>query len=119
MSDFPTLKTGAVLQYPAQKSIRFATGVLRFMGGSEQRFRDYQAPLRRWTIRLDLLDENELHVLRAFFRAESGAAGTFTFTDPWDGTVYLNCSFENHEMSEEILDEVRGTTALTVQENRV
>ena len=118
MSDFPILKTGAILQYPAQKSIRFSTGVLRFVGGAEQRFRDYQAPLRRWTIRLDLLDENELHVLREFFRAEAGAAGTFTCTDPWDSTAYLNCSFENHEMAEELLDEVKGKTALTVQENR-
>ncbi len=118
MSDFPILKTGAVLQYPARKAIRFSTGVLRFVDGAEQRFRDYQAPLRRWTIRLDLLDENELHVLREFFRAESGAAGTFRFTDPWDGAVYLNCSFENGEMTEDRLDEVRGNTALTVQENR-
>src|SRR3981081_2023082 len=119
MSDFPTLKTGAVLQYPAQKAVRFSAVVLRFTDGAEQRFRDYQAPLRRWLIRLDLLDQTELHVLREFFRAQSGAAGTFTFTDPWDSTVYLHCSFENDEMTEELLDEVKGTTALTVQENRV
>src|ERR1700694_3550753 len=99
MSDFPTLQTGAILQYPAQKAIRFSTAVLRFVDGAEQRFREYQAPLRRWTIRLDLLDENELHVLREFFRAESGAAGTFSFADPWDGALYLNCSFENGEMT--------------------
>jgi phage-related protein len=119
MSDFPTLKTGAILQYPAQKAVRFSAVVLRFADGAEQRFRDYQAPLRRWMIRLDLLDQTELHVLREFFRAQSGAAGTFTFTDPWDSTQYLNCSFENGEMTEELLDEMKGKTALTVQENRV
>jgi len=79
MSDFPILKTGAILQYPAQKAIRFSTAVLRFVDGAEQRFRDYQMPLRRWTIQLDLLDENELHVLNEFFRAQSGAA------TGWDG----------------------------------
>jgi phage-related protein len=110
MSDFPTLKTGAILQYPAQKAVRFSSVVLRFTDGAEQRFRDFQAPLRRWMIRLDLLDQTELHVLREFFRAQSGAAGTFTFTDPWDSTVYLNCSFENGEMTEELLDEMKGKT---------
>ena len=118
MSDFPTLKTGVVLQYPAQKVTRFSAVVLRFTDGAEQRFRDYQAPLRRWQVRLDLLDDTELHVLREFFRAQSGAAGTFTFTDPWDSSVHLNCSFESDEMTEELLDEVKGKTALTVQENR-
>jgi hypothetical protein len=119
MSDFPTLKTGAVLQYPAQKAIRFSTAVLRFVDGAEQRFRDYQTPLRRWTIQLDLLDENELHVLKEFFRAQSGAAGSFTFTDPWDSTTHLNCSFENDELAVELLDEAKGKTSLTVQENRI
>lgn len=119
MSDFPVLKTGAILQYPAQKETRFSAVVLRFMDGAEQRFRDYQTPLRRWQIRLDLLDETELHVLREFFRAQAGAAGTFTFTDPWDNSVHLNCSLESDEMSEELLDELKGKTALTVQENRV
>lgn len=118
MSDFPTLKTGAILQYPAQKVTRFSSVVLRFMDGAEQRFRDYQAPLRRWLVRLDLLDDAELHVLREFFREQSGAAGTFTFTDPGDSIEYLNCSFENDEITEDFLDEVKGKTALTIQENR-
>jgi hypothetical protein len=118
MSDFPTLKTGAVLQYPGQKAARFSTQVVRFVDGSEQRYRDYQAPLRRWAIRLHLLDEGELHLLREFFRVEGGAAGTFTFTDPWDGTKYQNCSLESDEIVEELSDEIKGKTALTVRENR-
>jgi hypothetical protein len=118
MSDFPTLRTGAILQYPAARVTRFAAVVLRFTDGAEQRFRDYQAPLRRWLIRLDLLDESELHMLREFFREQSGAAGTFTFTDPRDSTLYVNCSFESDEMTEELLDEAKGKTDLTIQENR-
>ncbi len=118
MSDFPTLKTSAVLQYPGQKAARFSTQVVRFVDGSEQRYRDYQGRLHRWMIRLDLLDEGEMHLLREFFRAESGAVGTFTFTDPWDGTKYQNCSLEGDEMVEELSDEMKGKTALTVRENR-
>lgn len=118
MSDFPKLKTGAILQYPAQKQVRFATEVLRFVDGSEQRFREYQAPLRRWVIRLDLLDQSELQLLREFFRAQAGAAASFAFTDPWDGTQYVNCSIEEEEMAEQLVDEMKGKTSLTLRENR-
>ncbi len=118
MSNFPALKTGAILQYPAQKAIQFSTRVLRFIDGSEQRFRNYQTPLRRWVIRLDLLDETELQVLREFFRYQAGAAQSFSFLDPWDGTSYPNCSIENDEMKEELADEVKGKTTLIVLQNR-
>ena len=33
MSDFPILKTGAVIQYPAEKATSFSTEVLRFVDG--------------------------------------------------------------------------------------
>jgi hypothetical protein len=118
MSAFPTLKTGAVLQYPAQKEVRFCTSVLRFIDGSEQRFRNYQTPLHRWVIRLELLDESELHQLREFFRTQGGATGSFAFTDPWDGTNYGNCSIEDDGMTEVLSDESNGKTSLTVRENR-
>src|SRR5690348_17469994 len=98
MSDFPQLNTGAVMQYPAQKSIRFSTEVLRFIDGTEQRFASYATPLRCWTIQLNLLNEDEVNLLSEFFRVQSGASGTFSFTDPWDGHEYSSCSFENDEM---------------------
>jgi len=118
MAQFPTLKTGAILQYPAQKATKYSTQVLRFLDGSEQRFRNYASPLRKWTIRLDLLDEAELHALREFFRTAEGAAGSFTFTDPWDGARYPNCSLEPEAMIEEIQDEMKSKTSLTVRVNR-
>jgi len=118
MSAFPTLKTGATLQYPAQRATEFSTDVVKFVDGSEQRFRGYQTPLRRWSIRLELLDETELHTLREFFRTQSGAAESFSFTDPWDGTVYPNCSLDGDEMAEELDDAEQGKTTLTVVENR-
>jgi phage-related protein len=118
MSTFPTLKTGAVLQYPAQKEMKFATEVVQFVDGSEQRFREYQTPLHRWTIRLDLLDQGELQVLRAFFITEAGGAERFTFTDPWDGTTYANCSIEGDDLILQLGDEMKGNTSMTVRENR-
>lgn len=118
MNSFPVLKTGAVAQYPVKKTEAFSTQVVRFIDGSEQRFADYGTPLHQWTIRLNLLDESEMHLLREFFRAQMGASGTFGFTDPWTGTLYANCSLENSELDEELDAEMRGATQLIVRENR-
>lgn len=118
MADFPTLKTGAVLQYPAERALEFSTEVLRFVDGSEQRFRGYGAPLRRWMVRLDLLDDAELKRMETFFEASQGALGSFQFTDPRDGAVYANCSLEEDEMTIEFNAEQQGRTVLVVRENR-
>ena len=118
MSDFPALKTGAVVQYPAQKSLRFSTQVVRFLDGSEQRFAGYSPPLRRWTIQLNLLDEGEISRLSEFFRLQNGASGIFSFTDPWDGSVYSSCSFENSEMRVGLTGDERLSTTLVISENQ-
>ena len=89
---FPTLKTGAVMQYPAKRTLEFNTDTIRFLDGTEQRFRDNPSVLHQWTIQLDLLDESELAALDQFFISNQGRFGSFSFTDPWDGTVYPNCS---------------------------
>jgi hypothetical protein len=107
-----------VSQYPATKELQFSTTVLRFTDGAEQRFRQYQAPLRRWIIRLDLLDETELNQVREFFRTHAGASGTFDFTDPWDGTNYTQCSLREDEMKDTLVRESSGLTSLTIRENR-
>lgn len=117
MSDFPVLKTSAVLQYPAQKETRFSTEVIRFVDGSEQRFRNYAQLLRRWIVRLDSLDEAEIIALRNFFRTQRGAAGTFRFTDPWDGTEFTNCTLDSDEMLEEFIRQSQARTTLVIKES--
>ncbi len=118
MANFPTLKTGAVAQYGSDRSRRFSTTALRFLDGSEQRYPGYEAPLLQWTIRLDLLDELELAGLEQFFESSGGRAGTFSFTDPWDGTVYPSCSFAEDDLAMEFQDVARGKTQVVVKENR-
>jgi hypothetical protein len=118
MADFPTLKTGAVMQYPAERALGFSTEVLNFVDGSEQRFRGWGAPLRRWIVRLDLLEDAEMKRLESFFDASQGANGSFQFTDPRDGTVYENCSLEEDEMAIEFNAEQQGKMVLVVRENR-
>ena len=118
MSAFPLLKTGAVLQYPATRVIQNSTCVLRFLDGTEQRFREYQSAVRKWMVRLDLLDESEMAAVEEFFVTQQGPLGTFSFTDPWDGTTHPNCSLEGDAVPLELRDLMRGRTALVVRENR-
>lgn len=118
MSAFPTLKTGASLQYPAQHKSEYCTTILRFVDGSEQRVSNYVAPLHAWMVQLKLLDETELHEFREFFRNLSGSAQNFSFTDPWTGTSYPSCSLESSELAEELVDQSNGTTSIRVTENR-
>jgi hypothetical protein len=118
MANFPLLKTGVVAQYGADRSRQFSTQVLRFLDGSEQRFPGYGAPLLRWVIRLDLLDESELTALGQFFENQGGRAGDFSFTDPWDGTVYASCSFASDDLALQFKDTARGAAHVVVKENR-
>jgi len=118
VASFPVLKTGVVAQYPSDRQRNFSTQVIRFLDGSEQRFPGYGAPLRRWVLRYDLLEESELTDIEQFFASEGGRAGSFSFTDPFDGTVYPNCSLDSDEVDLQFNGPQQGKTQLTIRENR-
>jgi len=118
MANFPNLKTGVVAQYPADRSRQYSTQAYRFVDGSEQRFPAYGAEIKRWSIRLGSLDERELIVLGDFFVTMAGRAGQFSFTDPWDGTVYPNCSMDSDEFGAELLAPGKASAIVIVRENR-
>jgi phage-related protein len=113
---FPALKTGVVAQYPSDRRREFSTTVLRFVDGSEQRFPGFGAVLRRWVIRLDLLDESELVALEQFFESQGGRAASFSFTDPFDAVVYASCSFDGDQLTSQYRE--LGAAVLVVKENR-
>jgi len=118
MANFPALKTNAVAQYPAKRTLRFQNQNVRFLDGTEQRYRDSAGPLHRWEILLDELDEGEMTALESFFLANQGAFAVFPFTDPWDGQTYTNCSLASDELDLTHMGEMLGATTLTVVENR-
>ena len=118
MASFPVLKTGSIMQYPARKAIVYGTGVLRFIDGKEQRTRESGSALRRWVVDLSLIDESEMAALDAFFVEQNGAAGVFSFTDPWDGTVYSNCSLESDDYDCVLEAPGRARLSLVIRENR-
>lgn len=115
---FPTLRTNAVAQYPATKSLHVQNQVLRFLDGAAQRYRDSSGPLRQWEIRLDQLDEGEMAAIEQFFTDNQGRFGSFTFTDPWDGQAHPDCSFASDELGLVSLAEMKSRTAFKVIENR-
>ncbi len=99
MAEFPKLKTGVTAQYPSRREFRSSTEVRRFVDGTEQRYRDFRGPRKRWLIRLSLLDETERTTLIEFYRGEQGRLGTFDFEDPWNSVVVTGCRFERDSLT--------------------
>ena len=118
MITFPTLKSGAVAQYPAQRTVARPTWIGRFVDGSEQRYPEAATALHRWVVRLSLLTEAELVEIREFVDNVSGRFEAFPFTDPWDGTVYPNCSVDSDTNAIEWTGENMGRATLVIRQNR-
>lgn len=118
MNRFPKLRSGAVSQYPTGRGISYSTWVGQFVGGKEQRFREFPSSLLRWVIELQLLSAREAGELRAFFMSEQGRAGKFEFEDPWTGTVYADCSFESDENEIRWDGEDMGRMRFVIRQNR-
>ena len=115
---FPKLRTNAVAQYPATRTVQLQNQVLQFVDGTSQRYRDASGPLQQWQIRLDQLDEREMAAIEQFFWDNQGGFGNFSFTDPWDGQIYPNCSFASGGLNLTSLAEMKGRTWFTVRQNR-
>src|ERR1017187_3482941 len=108
MATFPKLKTNAIAQYPVSRREQFQNQTVRFVDGSEQRYRDSGSARMQWEIQFRVLDERELAAIEEFFLASQGASGSFSFTDPWDGHVYDNCSVSADTLTLLTEGEMRG-----------
>jgi hypothetical protein len=111
---FPVLKTGAVAQYPLDCGIRYSTQTVRFLDGSQQRFRLYGNGLRQWTLKLDLLDEQELGLVIAFVEALGSAV--FAFTDPVSGATAARCVISGEQFDATMTKEMIGQTTVVIEE---
>ena len=84
MANFPTLKTGAVAQYPLVTASRFSDAGGAISGWKPATIPALMGnPLRQWSMKLDLLDDEELSAVIAFVEQQGSA--TFAFTDPVTG----------------------------------
>ncbi len=57
------------------------------------------------------------HAWKSFFESQQGRLGTFSFTDPWDGTVHDDCSLDSDSLALDFQDVMRGQATLIVKEN--
>jgi phage-related protein len=117
MANFPKLKTSAITQYPLSRRLQFRNQTVRFVDGSSQRYRDSAGARLQWDIQLTELDEGELAAVEEFFLAREGAFGNFSFTDPWDGHVYDDCSVADDDLALVAVAELRGSTRLSIVRN--
>jgi hypothetical protein len=115
---FPALKTGAVMQYPVRTLLAQNTTVLRFLDGDEQSYLEQPAPLRRWVVALNLIDDTEAAAIEDFFASAEGRLGSFSFTDPSDGATYDNCSIDDDSLELRWSEEGRIAATLTIRQNR-
>jgi hypothetical protein len=88
--EFPTLRTGVAGQYPLRREVLAEIRVYTFLDGRQQRFPAAKLR-RRWTLQLDLLDEEEAWAVEEFARQHFETAEPFRFTDPQTGTVHWPC----------------------------
>lgn len=114
MATFPTLKTGAVAQYPLGRGVRYSTQAVRFLNGSQQKFRLYGVGLRRWTVKLDALDETELGAVISFVEQQGGAV--FEFTDPVSGDTAAKCVIGGQRFNATMTREFDGQATILIEE---
>ena len=115
MATFPKLSTGAVAQYPLTRSHQYRTHIQRFVDGSDQRYRDLREPVRRWILHFEQLTLDEIAAIEDFFSDQQGRQGTFSFTDPHDGTEYPECAVESDSLAMAWRSETECLVALTIR----
>ena len=116
MATFPSLSSGAVVQYPAGAGFNQSTQVIRFLDGSDQRYLYRGNVLRMWAVRLDLLSDSEIAQIENFFAAQQGDFSSFSFPDPLTGAEVPNCRFANGVLTTEYVGVNHASTSLTVIE---
>jgi len=113
---FPLLSSGAVTQYPLTVASGQVARVIRFLDGSDQRYLMQGKSLRRWQIRLDLLNEREIQQIEAFFVDVQGDYASFNFPDPLSGTYVPNCQLAAPSLVSEYVGVDNNATSFWVIE---
>jgi hypothetical protein len=116
MASFPLLSTGAVAQYPVSRASTYATEVIRFVDGAEQRCMTRGKLLRRWQLTLTQLSESELFALEQFFESAQGNFALFTFIDPMTGSSIPNCRLQDPSILTQYLAVGSGSAVLVIEE---
>lgn len=119
MTNFPSLSTGSVAQYPLGQTQSFTTDVIRFLDATDQRCVVRANGLRQWLVRLDLLNDGEIATLEQFFAQMQGPSTLFDFFDPTTGETVPNCRFASGDGITTYSAENIGGSQLVVTETYV
>lgn len=85
--------TGFDEVHPLIKRFKWATNVVRYSNGQEQRNQHMSRPLREWDVNWDILDETTRNKLIEFHTRVRGAYDVFMYSDRDDYTCSLaECS---------------------------
>lgn len=118
MLEFPTLKTGVKGQYPLTREVLAEARVFTFLDGRQQRFPATKARMR-WTLHLEMLDEEEAWAVEEFARRHFETAEPFRFTDPLTGTEYWPCFLGGRQFGSAAEGPMRRRLKLLVIEGEV
>jgi hypothetical protein len=117
MPIFPTLKSGAIAQYPASTNVQFGpTQVVEFLDGSSDRYCTGPGALRQWQVRLACLDARESAVVIDFLRRYKDTA--FSFIEPFSGETLPRCGFQGFEFRTVMAGEMNELVAAVIEELR-
>jgi len=116
MAAFPVLKSGAVVQAPFARVVRYATDVVRFCGGDEQRYPLRGRAGRRWMVALSGLDDGELQALSNFYEQHGPYGVSFEFRDPLSGEMFAECVFADAGLDLKLAGAHSGECVLRIEE---
>ena len=118
MSTFPTLKTGAVMQYPAQRGVAVLDNGFAIRGRVRTAFPQLPGAASPVGGPAELAGSKRTAGIPGILPRHSWTEPeNFAFTDPWDGTNYPSCSLASDSITAVLAGEWNGETSLTVMEN--
>ncbi len=87
MADFPLTP-----DYVITEGVGYKTNIVEFESGKEQRRAQWTSAKRKFHLEFKNRPEADFQTLKTFFDSVMGQYGTFNFTNPIDGNIYV-CRF--------------------------
>lgn len=105
-TSYPTFAGGITTQLPFIQNTRYLTAKNNLECGIQHAYAFYGAGLTGyptrglygWTLNYSVFTDAEIVTLEAFFALQQGRLGTFSFTDPKDGTTYTKVRFDQDSL---------------------
>ncbi len=115
---FPEAVLRQLFQYPTNRENRISAQILRFVGGSEQRYA-ISGALKTWKLQPALVTDDVAGQIVGFYQSVDGPANPFQFTDPWDGTIYPTCFFSQNTFESTMVGQNRNRIRFEITQGRL